>query len=240
MLSVSEQQPLVSEDVPSRKPLRAGLLRPRWLIWGTALIVGVGGGVLIGMLRTSHKAAAPSGRLAGPNATWAVGAKVAPDFSLTDQIGKPVSIRAFRGRPVIVTFIDPLCRNLCPLEAKVLESVETRLPASKRPAILAVSVNRRGDARGILREDIRKWRVSPDWRWAVGKSSALRKVWQAYEIGVQDTPKTVAGITVHEISHTEAAFVIDPKGYQRALYLYPFRAADVARTVQQLTVTQSG
>ena len=101
---------------------------------------------------------------------------------------------------------------------------------SKRPAILAVSVNRWGDARGILREDIRRWRVSPDWRWAIGKFSTLRKVWQAYEIGVQDTPKTVAGITVHEISHTEAAFVIDPKGYQRALYLYPFRAVDVGRS----------
>ena len=166
--------------------------------------------------------------------TWAAGARIAPDFSLTDQAGEPVSIRAFRGKPVIVTFIDPLCRNLCPYEAKVLQSVETRLPATTRPAILAVSVNQWGNARGILREDTAKWRVSADWHWAVGTPQALQKVWRAYEIGVLDTPKTVAGITVHEISHTEAAFVVDPNGYQRALYLYPFRAADVARTVQQL------
>ena len=135
---------------------------------------------------------------------------------------------------MIVTFIDPLCRNLCPLEAKVIDSVETSAPASERPAVVAVSVDQFGDARRHLLEDDVKWKLGSNWHWAVGKPAALRRVWRAYEIAVLDSTKTVAGVTVHNISHTEEAFLIDRRGYQRALYLFPFVASDVARTLRRL------
>ncbi len=214
--------------------------RLRWMVWGGAMVGGVAIGVAVGVLRASHPAAVPAGppAPAGPDVTWAAATKPAPDFALADQAGKPVSIARFRGRPVIVTFIDPLCRNLCPTEAKVLEDVEARFPSARRPAIVAVSVDQWGNARRYLLQDMAKWKLSRDWYWAVGKPAALAKVWAAYKIGVQDSPKTVAGITVHQISHTEAAFLVDPRGYQRALFLYPFRAADVARTVRQLAGAQ--
>lgn len=166
--------------------------------------------------------------------TWAAGAKRAPEFSLVDQAGKPVSIARFRGRPVIVTFIDPLCRNLCPTEAKVLETVNKQVPASARPVVIAVSVNQWGNARRYLLQDVKKWNLDGNWYWAVGSAPALAKVWRAYQVAVVDAPKTVAGVTVHNISHTELAFALDPSGYQRAVFVYPFLATDVARTVRQL------
>lgn len=221
--------------------VQAGNLRRlRWLFWGVALVVGVAAGVLIGVLRTpSHQAEVPATVApARPDATWAAGAKPAPDFRLTDQTGQPVSLARFRGRPVILTFIDPLCRSLCPLEAKILERVEARFPAARRPEIVAVSVNQWGNARRNLLVDMRKWKLTRNWLWAVGPAVELRRVWAAYQIAVQDFPKTVTGITVHNIVHTEAAFLIDPRGDQRALYLYPFRAPDVARTVRQLAVSR--
>jgi protein SCO1 len=173
--------------------------------------------------------------LAGPDATWSAGVRRAPDFSLVDQHGERVSLARFRGRSAIVTFIDPLCRNLCPIEAKVIDAVEAHLPASARPVVLAVSVNQWGNKRSYLLDDVTKWKLTRDWHWAVGAPAALRKVWSAYRIGVQDAPKTIAGVTVHNISHTEAAYVVDPHGYERALYLYPFAASDVERTVRQLS-----
>jgi protein SCO1 len=205
-------------------------------MWGVALLAGVVAGVLVAVLRGSRPAAVPAGppAAAGPEVSWAAGAKRAPDFSLIDQGGKPVSVARFRGRPVIVTFIDPLCRNLCPLEAKVLERAVGQLPASARPAILAVSVNQWGDKRRYLVQDVTRWKLPREWHWAVGAPAMLAKVWRAYQIAVQDVPKTVAGVTVHTITHTEAAFLVDPHGYQRALYLYPFRAADVTRTIRKL------
>jgi hypothetical protein len=46
--------------------------------------------------------------------------------------------------------------------------------------------------------------------------------------------KKVAGVTVHRIAHTEAAYVIDAKGYERALFLWPYRAQDVVQALRGL------
>jgi cytochrome oxidase Cu insertion factor (SCO1/SenC/PrrC family) len=213
--------------------------RLRWLFWGIALLVGVSAGVVVEVLRTSPAAQTPELQLssapARPVASWAAGKLAAPDFRLVDQAGKPVSLARFHGRPVLLTFIDPLCRNLCPTEAKILNNVVARFPASRRPAIVAVSVNQWGNARHILLQDVAKWKLPPDWHWAVGPGTSLAPVWKKYAIGVTDAPKTVTGVTVHYISHTEATFLIDGKGDQRALWLYPFRAADVTRTIRAVT-----
>ena len=237
---MSTQQPVVAEDPDVARSRSDSSRRLSPIAWVAALAAAVLAGVLVALIVTRH-GAAPISSVAPepPQVTWAAGSKRAPGFSLTDQRGRPVSIARFRGRPVIVTFIDPLCRNLCPLEAKVIDSVEASLPAADRPAVVAVSVDQWGDARRYLLEDEVKWKLGSDWRWAVGKPAALRRVWRAYEIAVRDTPKTVAGVTVHNISHTEGIFLLDRRGYQRALYLYPFEATDVARTVRQLASAQS-
>ena len=208
----------------------------RWLVWVGALAFGVLAGTLIAVLRSpTHTTATPVDPMSSAaDATWVAGAKPAPDFRLTDQAGKPISLARFRGRPVLLTFIDPLCRNLCPTEARTLERVEAQFPAAQRPAIVAVSVNRWGDARRDLLLDARKWKLTSDWHWGVGPAPVLRRAWADYAIGVRDFPKTVAGITVHEITHTEATYLIDARGDQRALFLYPFRASVVAETVRRL------
>jgi protein SCO1 len=220
-----------------RGPAPSTLVRLRWALWAAVLVLGVGAGAAVYALRSSSPPAAVSSMStapAGPDVTWAAGAHRAPGFNLTDQAGNPVSLAAFRGRPVIVTFIDPLCRNLCPLEAKVLNNVVHQLPAASRPAILAVSTDIYGNKRAYLLQDVRKWKLVPQWRWAVGGSAQLAAIWKSYKVQVLVVTKKIAGVTVHEIVHTEAAFLVDPNGYQRALYLYPFRAQDVERTLRAL------
>ena len=207
-----------------------------WFFLPAVAIVGMGIGVLIVHLRAPAKASA-SQAPAMPVVSWAAGTRRAPDFALTDQAGKPVSIAAFRGRSVIVTFLDPLCRNFCPLEARTLGVVEASLPASQRPVVLAVSVNQWGNARAALRVDMQKWQVGQNWHWAVGPAAALERVWSAYKIGVLDAPKTIQGVTIHNITHTEAAYVVDGQGYERALYVYPFAAGDVEGTLRQLAAS---
>ena len=243
-LLVSAHPPSVAEDA-GVAPQGSGSRSPRlfrWALWTSVALLGILGGLLIGLLSQSHKpAAAPNSSVGpvGPTETWAAGAKIAPGFNLTDQTGRPVSLAAYRGRPVIVTFIDPLCRNFCPLEAKVLNDVVGRLPAGQRPAIVAVSVNLWGNARRFLVQDVRKWRLTPEWRWGVGSSKQLASVWRAYQIEVLDQPKTIAGVTVHQITHTEGAFIVDPTGHERALYLWPFHAVDVTHTLRQLARASS-
>ncbi len=214
----------------------ARILQPRFVALGALLVAGVLAGVLVARSRTTTPVA-PTGAAAptGPQITWAAGARRAPDFSLTDQAGHSISLARFRGRPVIVTFIDPLCRNLCPLEAAILARAAARLPAAERPAIVSVSVNQWGNARRYLLQDVTKWHLAgSNWHWAVGPAGSLSRVWRAYQIGVRDAPTEVNGITVHNIEHTEASYVLDRQGNERALFLYPFTAADITQTVGRL------
>ena len=153
---------------------------------------------------------------------------------LRDQNGRPVSLAAYRGRPVIVTFIDPLCRNLCPLEAQVLNQTVRELPASQKPAILAVSVDVYADTRADMLQDFSEWRLVPQWRWAVGSPGALAAVWKRYEIGVSVDTHKIDGTTINYITHTEAAYIIDATGHERALFLWPFYPQDVKRVLSKL------
>jgi cytochrome oxidase Cu insertion factor (SCO1/SenC/PrrC family) len=223
---VSVHQP----PAPVAQPFR----RLRWLFLAGALAVGVGVGAAIAVLRSPSAPATPASAKGGPGFSWAAGTKLAPGFSLRDQNGASISLRQFRGRPVILTFIDPLCRNLCPIEAKVLDRVAASFPADRRPAIVAVSVDQWADARKNLLLDETKWSLPSDWHWAVGAGPALARVWKKYSIGVSAATKTIAGVKVRRITHTEASILVDPRGYQRALYLFPFRAQDVEQTLRSL------
>jgi cytochrome oxidase Cu insertion factor (SCO1/SenC/PrrC family) len=165
---------------------------------------------------------------------WPAGVRPAPAFRLRDQEGDPVSMRALRGRVVILAFVDPVCRNLCPLEAAILGRAERELRPSARPVIVAVSVDPWGDAHSNLVRDVRRWRVGPTWRWAVGSRAALSRVWRAYQVGVRARKLVVGGQTVHEITHDELIYVIDRRGDERLLYPYPFSVAQVVRAVTAL------
>jgi cytochrome oxidase Cu insertion factor (SCO1/SenC/PrrC family) len=211
------------------------LLRLRWILWGAVFFLAVVAAVLFATHR--HSAAKPAALplLDAPAVTWAAGARPAPGFRLTDQHGRPVSLAALHGRPVLVTFIDPLCRNYCPIEAQRLNDVVNRLAPGSKPAIVAVSVNVYGNARSILMEDAQKWKLVPEWQWAIGRPAALSRVWSAYHVEVLATTKKLAGVTVHDIAHTEGAYVIDAEGYERALFLWPYSADGVVKTLRALT-----
>ena len=209
--------------------------RSQLLFWGTVALIGIAAAIALLLVETSPRSSSTTPPVSdGPAATWAAGKLRAPDIRLTDQSGAALSLASYRGRPVIVTFIDPLCRDYCPLEAQHLNEVVRGFPVGSRPAIVAVSVNVRGNARQYLLQDAAKWKLVPEWRWGVGTESQLMPVWRRYHIGVLPTTKKIAGVTVHSIAHTEAAYVVDAAGYQRAIFLWPYSAAGVTRTLRSL------
>lgn len=197
-------------------------------------------GVLFGgRARTATTAAAVSA--SGPTApaedagsAWLRIHSRAPSFELADQHGRPVSPQQYRGRPVIVTFIDPLCRELCPLAAQVLNKVDRQLPPARRPAVIAVSVNVYADTRADLLEDVGRWSLTPEWHWAVGTPAQLEAVWLHYYVQVTVTTKRIAGTTVHYLTHSEIAYVLDGNGEERALFTWPYTARQVEAALKTL------
>ena len=128
-----------------------------WIL--AVCVLGIAVGAVLAFVQNSRESAqAPvSTQPAAPVAAWPAGAKPAPAFALDDEAGAPISLRQFRGRPVIVTFIDPVCRSLCPLEAKQLNAVVTSSPKGQRPTVVAISVNPWAQSRAAFRQDDRKW-----------------------------------------------------------------------------------
>ena len=44
----------------------------------------------------------------------------APEFTLTDQDGKRVSMAEYRGKPVVVTYVYSHCKETCPIQAQMV------------------------------------------------------------------------------------------------------------------------
>ena len=233
---------------PAGSPRPAGAM-PRWFRYALpalALLAAVDLGVLILASGASHAPTASKGTVENgaidtanvspevPPIRWPEGRQPAPDFTLTDQDGRPVSLAAYRGHPVIVTFIDPLCRELCPLAAQVLSKVDDQLPTAERPEILAVSVDVYANQRANLLQDFSKWSLTPNWLWAVGSPSQLAKVWKDYYAEVDVTNRRIAGTTVHYITHSEIAYLIDARGYERELFGWPYGAKRVESAIESL------
>jgi cytochrome oxidase Cu insertion factor (SCO1/SenC/PrrC family) len=197
----------------------------RWLVAVSVAVVALGAAGLVHLARSTPRTEpAPPPRFTAA-ATWAAGAYRAPSFALHDEKGAPVTLAALRGRPVVVTFMDPVCKDLCPLEARVLGAAIRKLPADQRPVVVAVSVNPPADTAANFARDSVRWQLGPQWRWAVGSRKQLAPVWRAYRVDVQPSSDG-------EVAHTEAAYIVDKHGDARAVYVYPFAAADFAQSLR--------
>jgi cytochrome oxidase Cu insertion factor (SCO1/SenC/PrrC family) len=155
--------------------------------------------------------------------TWNAGEQTAPPISLHGANGSPFTLASLRGRTTIVTFVDPHCTTFCPRESLVIDDAVRALPAAQRPAIVAVSVDPTVQSSRVLRQQALRFRWLPQWRWAIGSQAALEKVWSAYHVAVIPTKG--------DITHTELAYVVDAKGDERALLLWPFHAQSVSRAI---------
>src|SRR4029077_10929143 len=75
-----------------------------------------------------------------------LGSTAAPDFHLTDQLGKPIALSQFRGEPVVLTFLYTHCPDVCPITAETLHTTQAQLGKdAARVTMLAVSVDPKGD-----------------------------------------------------------------------------------------------
>src|SRR5688500_16094557 len=73
----------------------------------------------------------------------------APDFSLKNQDGDRISMRDFRGQPVIVTFLYTTCEDTCPVQAQTVRGALDEL-GEDVPAI-AIAVDPPRDTPGRAR-----------------------------------------------------------------------------------------
>jgi protein SCO1/2 len=191
--------------------------RLQWTILGLSLAVGVGIGAVIALAQSSTTPATPVADTQTPamaNPQLDPGARlsaVAPGFTLTDQFGKRVSLRAQRGKVVVLSFNDPECTTICPLTTTALLHAKRLLgPAAAQVELLGVGANPEKTEVKWVRAYSRAHGMLHKWRFLTGSLPELKRVWRAY--GIE------AAVVNGAIDHTPATYVIDPDGRESRLY----------------------
>jgi protein SCO1/2 len=201
--------------------------RTALLVVAVAAAVGVGLGVGIHALARGGSGGGDGLPEIHGAAVWPAGLREAPEISLEDSAGHRFRLSSLRGRPVILTFMDSQCHQECPLEGRALAAAFRRVPAAERPVVVAVSVNPWEDTPGSARRAIHRFGLAGfQWRWLLGTRAQLAPVWKRYRIFV----KRVTG----DIEHTDALYLIDSSGYERAGMLYPFLPTWVSSDLETL------
>jgi protein SCO1/2 len=130
----------------------------------------------------------------------------APDFDLRNQDGERVSMRDFRGEPVLVTFLYTTCEDTCPLQAQIARGALDQL-GHDVPAI-AIAVDPPRDTPERARAFLSKQRALGRLDFVLGTRAQLRPVWRGFAIRPQSMTQ----------EHQARFTLVDPRGYQRVGY----------------------
>jgi cytochrome oxidase Cu insertion factor (SCO1/SenC/PrrC family) len=158
-------------------------------------------------------AAADAGLAGNPNLDPGTSlSTAAPDFTLTDQFGQPVSLSSYRGKVVILAFNDSECTTVCPLTTAALVDAKAMLgAAASQVQLLGIDANPKATSIEDVLSYSQLHGMLYQWRYLTGSLPQLESVWKDYSIGVT--------VNENQIDHEPAIFVINQRGRLAKLYL---------------------
>jgi cytochrome oxidase Cu insertion factor (SCO1/SenC/PrrC family) len=156
-----------------------------------------------------------------------LGMKPAPDVSLVNQFGQPMSLSQFRGKVVMLSFEDSECTTVCPLTTQsMVEAKQLLGAAGNNVQLLGVDANPDATSVADVLSYSRVHGMVNQWDFLTGSLAQLKSAWRAYDIAVQ--------IEAGQIDHTPALFVIDQQGRERELYLTQMAYSSIGQSAQIL------
>jgi len=138
---------------------------------------------------------------------------LAPDFQLTDQNSSMISLSDFRGKVIVLTFMDSRCQDTCPLTAVHFREAYRQLDKNEADKVVFLGVNVNVEASTVtdVLETTRTWHLDeiPSWHFLTGSHDELEPVWKDYGVAAMHSPDG------NSIMHTPGTFLIDPLGQER-------------------------
>jgi protein SCO1 len=173
---------------------------------------GGSGGSSGGGAATAPVTTSGSGESAFEGAALPAGV-AAPDFTLTDQNGRRVSLSDYRGRVVAIAFLYSTCGAPCQLIAQQVRGALDELGerGGKAPAVLIVSADPIADTPQSVQRFLAETSLSGRVEYLTGSEAALRPVWSAYRV----TPATAGEAA---FARSASVLLVDAKGQQRVLF----------------------
>jgi protein SCO1/2 len=161
-----------------------------------------------------------------------LGRTPAPDFRLTDQNGRAVSLADLRGRVVVLTFLYTHCPDECPLIAEKLHATAGQMgDAMNKVSFVAVSVDPAGDTPAAIQAFLRQHQVEGQLTFLNGSPDQLAPVWAAYYIAARANAEAASPASV---LHSTRVIVIDQAGAERVNFGSDFNPADLTFDLQAL------
>lgn len=142
--------------------------------------------------------------------------KRAPDFTLTDQDGKPFALADQRGNEVALFFGYTHCPDVCPTTMANLAGIVRDLTTAERQRVHVafVTVDPDRDHPATLRKYVRLF--NPTFYGLTGSEQQLDPVYQAYNVWHSKLPGSAA--TGYLVAHGSTIYLIDPRGQLRVMH----------------------
>ena len=155
----------------------------------------------------------------------------AVDFTLVDQAGEATSLRRFKGKPVVLTFVFAHCQTMCPL---LVQSIKQALPGAPSSEVLLVTLDPWRDTPSGLAGLAHRWAVPKNFHVLSSATVAdVLRVVEAYRVPYQRDEKT------GDITHPGLVFLVDAEGRLAYTFSNP-PAAWIREGLDRLAAGTSG
>ena len=139
---------------------------------------------------------------------------VPPGLALVNETGRTITLDAYRGKAVLVTFAFAHCQTVCPLVVNSVLSARDRIAATapeRTPVVLVVTLDPWRDTPARLPALAEQWGMTGETHVLSGEPDVVERALNAWRIPRVRNEKT------GDISHPSMVYVIGPNG--RIVYL---------------------
>jgi protein SCO1/2 len=146
--------------------------------------------------------------------------EAAPDFALTDQVGKALALKDLKGQVLLVSFIFTTCSGTCPATthrmARVQEELQKRDLFKQGVRLVSISLDPARDTPEVLRGYMRLFDLDgKTWSFLTGPPADVAKVHAAW--GMWAKPAANG-----QLDHPSRVYLVDRCGRIREIYSLEF------------------
>jgi protein SCO1/2 len=141
-----------------------------------------------------------------------------PDFTFTNENGKPYGSQDLKGKVYIANFMFTSCQTSCPNLLGKVQTVQHRIRGViDRAAIVTFTVDPQNDTPEVLYSKAREMKANPNvWRFLTAPPSETKKLLiEGFKVPMGD--KVIAE-NVMDVAHSNKLVLVDQEGQIRGYY----------------------
>jgi len=100
-----------------------------------------------------------------------------PEFSFTNQDGKTITNKTYKGKVYIVEFFFTTCPSICPIMNENMVKIQNEFFGNPNLAIASFSIDPAKDTPSVLKEYAKKYKITnPNWHLLTGDKEDIYKL----------------------------------------------------------------